>query len=521
MLKFKLTDDKRYFQLIHNDLKKEVIDLKNFFKKRAKGYHFSPLFQRRLWDGYDKFINKDNQIGVGLWYQIKQFSQIYGHEVELDGLDSLLNLEFTKDQLEKFASVLLDGVDLTPYDYQMEAAYRALKFKFSAQELATSAGKTLILFLYLSFLKRKGIIANRGKKALIVVPNISLVGQTAEKFVKDYHTGLINWNILEIGGKNKYSDKKFEEADLVISTYQSLAKRDGDFFKKFTVICIDECHTSRGDTIKDILLASTNVEYKLGLSGTIQVDEDFSDFYKIQEYIGPLSMTLKSSFLIENKHSPDVFIKMLFLKYPETEPFIQNYKYMQENGKSQFHRIEDYGKNMFQMEKDFIISYEPRVDFISNLAKKLGGNSLILYINVKDKYGQRIKERISEWNPNSFYIDGEVSGDHRAEYKDAMEAGSNVALVASYATFATGIDLKNVQNIIFAESYKSEITIRQAVGRGMRKLAGKHKVTIYDLIDDLNGYIVKHGKVREKIYEKEQWIVSKHNYDLTKLSTSN
>jgi superfamily II DNA or RNA helicase len=189
---------------------------------------------------------------------------------------------------------------------------------------------------------------------------------------------------------------------------------------------------------------------------------------------------------------------------------------MQEHGKSQFHRIEDYGKNMFQMEKDFIISYEPRVDFISTLVQKLGGNTLILFINVKDKYGQRIKERISDWNPNSFYIDGEVSGDDRAEYKDAMEAGSNVTLVASYATFATGIDLKNVQNIIFAESYKSEITIRQAVGRGMRKLAGKSKVTIYDLIDDLNGYIVKHGKVREKIYEKEQWIVSKHNYDLSK-----
>jgi superfamily II DNA or RNA helicase len=73
-----------------------------------------------------------------------------------------------------------------------------------------------------------------------------------------------------------------------------------------------------------------------------------------------------------------------------------------------------------------------------------------------------------------------------------------------------------VNHIIFAESYKSEVTIRQAIGRGMRKLAGKHEVVIYDLIDDLEGYIVKHGHAREKIYRKEKFIVSKHEFSLTK-----
>ena len=369
MIKFKLTEDKRYFKLEHHDLKKELVDLKHFFKKRAKGYHFNPMYKRRLWDGYDKFMDKEGRIGVGLWHEIKKFGEQYSYEIELDGLDDLLNLTFTKEKLIQFSQVLLDGVDLTPYEYQIEAAFRALKFKFSAQELATSAGKTLVLFLYLSFLKRKGIINGKDKKALIVVPNISLVGQTADKFIKDYHTGLIDWDILQIGGKNKYSEEKFKTADLVISTYQSLANRDAEFFKSFTVLCVDECHTARGETIKDILLSSTNVEYKLGLSGTIQIDEEYSDFYRIQQYIGPLSMTLKSNYLIENKHSPDVFIKMLYLKYPEDDTFVKNYKFMQEHGRAQYHKPEDYGKNMFQLEKEFIISYEPRIDFISALVK--------------------------------------------------------------------------------------------------------------------------------------------------------
>lgn len=508
MLTFRVTDDRRHLQLVSHDLKGELKDLQLYFRKRQKGYHFNKLYKRKLWDGYDKFIDPELKIGVGLWKEVLNFAKKYEYEINIEGLDELMNLKFTKDQLNTFATVLLDGTGIELRDYQLEAAHRALKYKFCSQELATSAGKTLILYLYLSFLKRKGIVS-QSKKALIVVPNISLVGQTAEKFEKDYATGLINYNVLSVGGTNKYSDEKFKNADLVISTYQSLKNKDSDFFKNFSVLCIDECHTSRGDSIKNILLASTNVEYKLGLSGTIQIEEQYSDFFKIQEYLGPLSMTLKSSFLIDQQHSPNVYIRMVYLDYPETEPFVANYKKLREQGQA--------GKQLFEAERAFIVGYEPRINFISQFIKKLGGNTLILFINVKDQYGQRICDKIKEWNPYSYYIDGGVDGDDRADFKEAMEREDGAVIVASYGTFSTGIDLKKVNNIIFAESYKSEITIRQSIGRGMRKLAGKHEVTIYDLIDDLDGYIVKHGKAREAIYTKEKFVISKHRYDLSKL----
>jgi superfamily II DNA or RNA helicase len=247
----------------------------------------------------------------------------------------------------------------------------------------------------------------------------------------------------------------------------------------------------------------------LGLSGTIQIEEQYSDFFKIQEYLGPLSMTLKSSFLIDQQHSPNVYIKMINLQYPDSEPFVNQYKALRESGQA--------GKQLFDSERAFIVGYEPRIQFISQFVKKLGGNTLILFINVKDQYGQRICDKIKEWNDHAYYIDGGVDGDDRADYKEAMEREEGAVIVASYGTFSTGIDLKKVNSIIFAESYKSEITIRQSIGRGMRKLAGKHEVTVYDLIDDLDGYIVKHGKVREAIYLKEKFIVSKHSYDLSKL----
>lgn len=513
MLTFKLTDDKQYLQLINYTLKGELKDLQFYFKKRQKGYLFNRLYKRKLWDGYDHFVNIDKEtgvikLGVGLWKEIFNFGKKYDYEVYIENYEQLFNLNFTKEQLEKFTSVMLDGSNIEARDYQLEAVHRALKYKFCSLELATSAGKTIIFFLYLAFLKRKGIVSSKGKKALIVVPRTSLVGQTAEKFTGDYNTGLMDFNVMTIGGKSKYTDKAFADAEIIISTYQSLINRPPEFFKEFSVVCIDECHTSRGNSVRDILVQSTNAEYKLGLSGTIKIEEEYSDFFRIQEFLGPLSMTLSASHLIENKYSPDVYIKMVYLDYPKTEPFVKNYLALREAGKS--------GKEMYDAEKAFIVSYDPRIDFISAFVKKLEGNSLILYINVKDGYGQRICDRIKEWREHVYYIDGGVDGDDRDGYQRIMEAGDGVTLVASYGTFSTGIDLKNVQHIILAESYKSEVTIRQSIGRGMRGLKGKVKVTIYDLIDDLNGYIVKHGHAREKIYVKQKFILSKHKFDLSR-----
>lgn len=526
MLAFELTDDRLHLQLLADHAtKSELKDLQLYFKKRQAGYFHNVLYKRKIWDGYDRFIDKENKIGIGLWREIVKFGEKYDYEIDIRGLDSLLNLDFTKDKSDKFAAVMLDGTNppIEAYDYQLEAVHRGLKYKFCAQELATSAGKTLIFFLYLSFLKRKGIIT-KDKKAILIVPKISLVDQTAEAFEKEYQTGLVTWAVHKVGGKHKFSSKKFEECDLVISTYQSLiinkkAKKKSkeskaeeselkaDIFKNFSVVCIDEAHTSRGNSIKDMLLASTNAEYKLGLSGTIQVEEQYSDFFKIQEYLGPLSMVVKAKFLMDNDYSVDVHVKMLKLVYPEDEPFVVKYRELTENKGAK-------GGERYALEKEFIVSYEPRINFIASLCNKLPGNKMVLFTNVKDKYGQRIQDKIKETNSKVYYIDGGVKNDDRSDYRAIMEAGEDVVLVASFGTFSTGINLKNVNYIIFVESYKSEITVRQSIGRGMRKLIGKHKITILDLIDDLGGYMIKHGNVREKIYVEQQFTVSKHQYYL-------
>jgi superfamily II DNA or RNA helicase len=195
---------------------------------------------------------------------------------------------------------------------------------------------------------------------------------------------------------------------------------------------------------------------------------------------------------------------------------IQKYWHLKETGKEMYLNAKDFGRDMLAIEKGIIFDSKERLDFISDLTKKFGKNSLILFSDVKNGYGKMIQTKLLEWNPNTFYIDGEVDSKERDRFKDILEAQNDVIIVASFGTFATGLDTKNLHHIILAESIKAEVTLRQAIGRGMRKLAEKTKVLVWDLVDQLDGYSIRHSKVRKEIYREQKFEVSENKVDLTK-----
>lgn len=515
MLRFELSQDQKHFELKRYDLRSELNSLRLYFRKK-KSSQYSPFARRKQSASYHSFITQDNKIGSGLWKEIIKFSKKSGFDVDIDGIEDLVNFEITKEKIEKFSQVLLDGCPSVPElrPYQLEAAYRGLKYKMCTQELATSGGKTVIFYIYLAYLKRKGFIS-KDKKAILIVPNIKLVTQTNAAFKDEYHTGLIDFDIMMLGGDHSFKQKKFDDCELLITTYQSLGDRPKEFFSNFNVVCIDECHFTRGKTIQSVLDYSKNAKYKMGLSGTIKIKEDHLDFFKIQEKLGPLMLTVSAKHLQENKYSADVDIRVINLIY-EIDDFIRRYTELKESVKDNFDARASMGKELYAMEKAYIIASESRLDYISEMTKKLsGGNTLILFIDIKNKYGSRLHEKISKWNQHCYYIDGAVKEGQRSEYQNIMESNKGVVLVASYGTFSTGINLKNLDYIIFAESYKSEIIVRQSIGRGMRLIKDKTKVIVFDIVDVLlegetswmKNTVLKHSLERIKIYKKQGWPV--------------
>ena len=536
------TKTRQYVQVKY-DLASERRAIKLALRKRADGYMFQQRYINKKWDGYDEFLKvydkkvdengkkiEKYHFGVGLWQDAVKALMDEGIEYNIDNIEELVDLNIDQVKLNSFVELLLDGVltdrgeQITPRDYQFEAAYRALKYKFCTQELATSAGKTIIFYIYACYLKAKSHINKKGKKALIVVPKISLLNQTYEAFTTEYNNDLISMNIMRLGDKYKFKQELFNECDMLITTYQSLSNiTDPEVYKQFNVVCIDEAHSASGASISNILKLSVNASYRFGLSGTINVKSEFSQPFKVKEFLGPLRMIVSSSFLQENGYSPNIQIKMLSLIHPmcpDIKIMDEYRKAYKANGLPEgFADAKEFGKAMLEMEKQYLYSSERRLQVIRNLMRKLKGNTLILFNNIKDGYGVRIKDYLLQDMEKVYYVDGSVQIKDREDYQRDMEANEGVAIVASYGTFSTGLNLKRLHNIIFAESSKSEITIRQSIGRGMRKYFEKNLVHIFDLCDEFEGvavqnYMVEHANVRESIYSNNKFNYTKNQVRL-------
>jgi len=74
----------------------------------------------------------------------------------------------------------------------------------------------------------------------------------------------------------------------------------------------------------------------------------------------------------------------------------------------------------------------------------------------------------------------------------------------------TGINIRNLHNIVFASPSKSQIRVLQSIGRGLRKSDNGNPTILYDIIDDLRNnnnmnFAYLHSDERHKIYEREKF----------------
>jgi len=103
---------------------------------------------------------------------------------------------------------------------------------------------------------------------------------------------------------------------------------------------------------------------------------------------------------------------------------------------------------------------------------------------------------------------------------DRVEDIEGVIVIGSYGCMSTGINIRNLHNIIFASPSKSRIRNLQSIGRGLRKGDNKTQCNLYDIGDDLTwktrkNYTLYHMIERIKIYADEEF-----DYSFTKVPIS-
>jgi superfamily II DNA or RNA helicase len=178
---------------------------------------------------------------------------------------------------------------------------------------------------------------------------------------------------------------------------------------------------------------------------------------------------------------------------------------------------------VFEDEVQYLITHQKRNNFIKNLTLDLKGNTLVLFSRV-ETHGQPLYELINNGKVDDrhvFFIHGGVETDERERVREITEKESNAIIVASYGTFSTGINIRNLHNVVFASPSKSRIRNLQSIGRVLRKGENKVKATLYDIADDISyksrkNYTLNHLIERIKIYNEENF-----NYDIVNIPLKN
>ena len=464
-------------------------ELSEFFTFFVPGHQFTPAFRNRIWDGKIRlFDSRNNNIYLGLLSYIEEFCKERNYTFEYDETRPDVEDEFSIYHAKKFADSLnlhAHGVPITVEQHQLEAFVEAMQTRRKLLVSPTSSGKSLIIYLLF-----RQLLEYQNLKGLIIVPTTSLVEQLYSDFA-DYSTNN-GFSVADTVHRIYQGKEKESTKDLTISTWQSLYKLPKEYFEQFDYIIGDEAHLFKAQSLATILTSCINTKYRIGLTGTL--DGTKTHKLVLEGLFGRAKNVITTRELIDTGKVSDFQIKCLVLKHED-----EFCKQLQ--------------SKPYQDEIQYLISNESRNKFIKNLAISLGTNTLILYQMV-DKHGQILYDMICNTEKlgqrKVFFVHGGTETSDREEIRRIMEIENDAIVVASYGTFSTGINIRNLHNIIFASPSKSRVRNLQSIGRGLRKSEGKEIATLYDIADDLRvkqhmNFTLKHFVERVKIYTEEKF----------------
>ena len=194
------------------------------------------------------------------------------------------------------------------------------------------------------------------------------------------------------------------------------------------------------------------------------------------------------------KHYQNLKIKCIILKYPDEDRQI----------------VKDFD---YAAELEYIVTKIERNTFLCDLVGHLNGNTLVLFQFV-EKHGEPLYNIIKDKYKGRkvFFVYGGVDTDTREQIREIVENETDAIIVASYGTFSTGINIRNIDNIVFTGSpSKSKIRVLQSLGRGLRLGDKSKSLKVFDISDDLStaggrlNFTLRHFKERINIYDEQKF----------------
>lgn len=529
--------------------------IKDHFSFYARNYRHMPLYKFGDWDGKISLYNtNDRTMYKGLLHELLSFLSDSSIEYKFDDISKFkTSLKYDPSWIE---NTFKHMGRFEPKDYQLEYFKQSILNNKALTLSPTGSGKSYIIYMIVRY-----ILDKTDWKILINVPSVSLCEQLLSDF-KEYT--IDNWNV-DASVSLVYSDSKHivDNANVVISTWQSTSNQSSEYISDFKAYICDEAHTASADNLTKIINSLVESPVRVGLTGTL--DGTHLHTLEMIGRFGKIVKVVTTAQLIERGDLADVRIDCLTLQYPDVVRRAMTKKNVE-----------------YKDEIDYIINNTTRNRVIENIALKQNKNTLLLFNNVethgKVMYSSVINRADSKLKMVHM-VHGKVSGDVRESIRNTVESvvptwkdlyigehyvrvrstdnlykmevgqkltkndvdilfervgvhhnivdkdtfngvitkiiehqGSHV-IIASYGTYAVGINIKNLHYLVFAHPLKKQIRLLQSIGRLLRTCKGKETVVVIDIVDDMSlnmkstkklNFAYKHFIERLKVYENTE-----------------
>lgn len=454
--------------------------LTNELSVKVPNYWFSQKYKMGYWDGTQKFFQRPaNVFPTGL---LPRVIKILKEDYEITPVLIDKRVETNKYALQKISQDYKISETKIARDYQVDTINKlitnevsGLSFTRGIVNIATNGGKTAIAIGFIKELYSK--LQSNNSIFLFVTHSKEIARQAKLSIENDLNipVGFI--------GDGKWQPERVTVA-IVTTLYRRMKSPEFKELVKTTIgFVADECHHSSSTSWYEVFNAFTNASIRIGLTGTVDKTNPVNEM-KLYACTGDIINKISNEYLIENGYSARPICIMFTVSTPELEK--ENYSDAYNLG---------------------IVESEERLDYITRICEKeTSSHNTVLILVEHIEHGELIKSELKKLNKQVFFTNGELSSDTRQQLLDALKDGK-IDVLISTAILDEGVDVSNINAIIYARGMKSTRKLLQGIGRGLRKKTDGSKLRFYDFIDDMNSTLLLHSQNRFQVLKQEKFKV--------------
>ena len=248
-------------------------------------------------------------------------------------------------------------------------------------------------------------------------------------------------------------------------------------------ILVSNCHHSSSTSWYEVFNNMPNALIRIGLTGTVDKKNPVNEM-RLYSCTGEIINRISNEYLIEQGFSAKPICILFTVTTPELEkePYADAY---------------NLG----------IVESEERLDYITQICEKEteSGNTVLILVEHLE-HGTIIKEELEKINKRVFFTNGTLTSDTRQELLDNLKSGK-IDVLISTSILDEGVDVSNINAVIYARGMKSSRKLLQGIGRGLRKKVDGSKLRFYDFIDDMSTQLLTHSMNRYQVLKQENFVI--------------